>query len=63
MMTKNGRDIINYISLLTAVLNRLSLDPESSEKLQARIRTALISAVCQLTVQANQVFSLTSGLL
>lgn len=44
------RDIINYMSILTAVLNRLSLDLESSVELLTLTRTALISATCQLSI-------------
>ncbi|KAI4895501.1 hypothetical protein NFI96_029574 [Prochilodus magdalenae] len=50
MQMRNSRDIINYVYLLTVVLNRLSLDSESSKTLQTHTRAALISAVCQLTV-------------
>ncbi|XP_051737577.1 polycystic kidney disease 1 like 1 isoform X2 [Ctenopharyngodon idella] len=46
----SNRDVINYISLLTTVLNRLSLDPESSVELLTLTRTALISATCQLPI-------------
>ncbi|XP_066497585.1 polycystin-1-like protein 1 [Hoplias malabaricus] len=53
MLTGNSRDIINYVSLLTTVLNRLSLDPESSAKLQTQIRASLISALCHLTVSSQ----------
>ncbi|KAK3541608.1 hypothetical protein QTP86_033078 [Hemibagrus guttatus] len=45
---KNTQDIINYIFLLTATLNRLSLDPESCVKLQTQTRAALISVISQL---------------
>ncbi|XP_076868916.1 polycystin-1-like protein 1 isoform X2 [Brachyhypopomus gauderio] len=53
IQTRNDRDIIHYVSLLTGVLNRLSLDPESSLKLQTRIRTALISAGCQVAITSQ----------
>ncbi|XP_067290401.1 polycystin-1-like protein 1 [Pseudorasbora parva] len=43
-------DINNYISLLSAVLNRLSLDPEASVELLTLTRTALVSAACQLSI-------------
>lgn len=46
----SNRDVINYISLLTTVLNRLSLDPESSVELLTLTHTALISATCQLPI-------------
>ncbi|KAL6462894.1 hypothetical protein MHYP_G00293160 [Metynnis hypsauchen] len=52
-LMRNSRDIINYVYLLTVRLNRLSLDPESSIKLQTETRAALISAVCQLTVYSK----------
>ncbi|XP_047664341.1 polycystic kidney disease 1 like 1 isoform X2 [Tachysurus fulvidraco] len=48
IQVKNTQDIINYIFLLTATLNRLSLDPESCVKLQTQTRAALISAIFQL---------------
>lgn len=46
----SNRDIINYISLLTTVLNRLSLEPESSVELLTLTRIALVSAACQLSI-------------
>lgn len=46
----SNRDIINYISLLITVLNRLSLDPESSVEHLTLTRTALVSAACQLSI-------------
>ncbi|XP_042607838.1 polycystic kidney disease 1 like 1 [Cyprinus carpio] len=45
----SNRDIINYISLLIAVLNRLSLDAESSVELLTLTRTSIITAACQLS--------------
>ncbi|XP_043083010.1 polycystic kidney disease 1 like 1 [Puntigrus tetrazona] len=45
----SNRDIINYVSLLTSVLNRLSLDPESSVELLTLARTSIITALCQLS--------------
>lgn len=53
---KNTQDIINYIFLLTAILNRLSLDPESCMKLQIQTRAALISEICHLD-DINQVLA------
>ncbi|KAL7840831.1 hypothetical protein AOLI_G00261540 [Acnodon oligacanthus] len=53
MLMRNSRDIVNYVYLLTVLLNRLSLDPESSIKLQTDTRAALISALCQLTVYSK----------
>lgn len=53
---KNPQDIINYIFLMTATLNRLSLDPESCVKLQTQTRATLISAICQLDA-TNQVLA------
>ncbi|XP_059380022.1 polycystin-1-like protein 1 [Carassius carassius] len=44
----SSRDIINYISLLIAVLNRLSLDTDSSVELLTLTRTSIITAACQL---------------
>ncbi|GAA6095704.1 polycystic kidney disease 1 like 1 isoform X1 [Tachysurus ichikawai] len=48
IQVKNTQDIINYIFLLTATLNRLSWDPESCVKLQTQTRASLISAISQL---------------
>ncbi|XP_056306085.1 polycystic kidney disease 1 like 1 [Danio aesculapii] len=48
--TGSNRDIINYIFILTKVLNRLSLDRESSMEFLMLTRSALISAVCQLSI-------------
>ncbi|KAL7835535.1 hypothetical protein SRHO_G00278820 [Serrasalmus rhombeus] len=53
MLMRNSRDIVNYIYLLTVLLNRLSLDPESSIKLQTDTRAALVSALCQLNVYSK----------
>uniref|UniRef100_A0A4W4GFV4 Polycystic kidney disease 1b n=1 Tax=Electrophorus electricus TaxID=8005 RepID=A0A4W4GFV4_ELEEL len=53
MQTRNDRDIINYISLLTGVLNRLSQDPQSSAELQKHTRAALISAGCHVTITSQ----------
>ncbi|XP_051538185.1 polycystic kidney disease 1 like 1 [Myxocyprinus asiaticus] len=47
---RSNRDILSFISLLSTVLNRLSLDQESSVELLTLTRTALISAVCELTI-------------
>ncbi|XP_073796725.1 polycystin-1-like protein 1 isoform X2 [Danio rerio] len=49
MKTGSNGDIINYIFILTKVLNRLSLDLESSVEFLTLTRTELISAVCQLS--------------
>ncbi|KAI7792791.1 putative polycystic kidney disease protein 1-like 1 [Triplophysa rosa] len=46
----SNRDIINYIHLLTTVLNRLSLSQEFSADLLTLTRSALISSICQLTI-------------
>lgn len=54
IQVKNTQDIINYIFLLTATLNRLSWDPESCVKLQTQTRASLISAISQLDA-TNQV--------
>ncbi|KAK1806771.1 hypothetical protein P4O66_004812 [Electrophorus voltai] len=56
MQTRNDRDIINYISLLTGVLNRLSQDPQSSAQLQKHTRAALISAGCHVTITSQVTF-------
>nr|XP_055037858.1 LOW QUALITY PROTEIN: polycystic kidney disease 1 like 1 [Misgurnus anguillicaudatus] len=46
----SDRDVINYIHLLSTVLKRLSLNQESSADLLTLTRSALISAICQLTI-------------
>ncbi|XP_050953668.1 polycystic kidney disease 1 like 1 isoform X2 [Labeo rohita] len=46
----SNQDIVNYISLLTTVLNRLSLDPDSSVDLLTLTRTSVITAACQLSI-------------
>ncbi len=46
----SNRDIISYMSLLIAVLNRLSLDLDSSVELLTLTRTSIITAACQLPI-------------
>ncbi|XP_073686658.1 polycystin-1-like protein 1 [Garra rufa] len=46
----SNRDIINYIFLLTTVLNRLSLDPDSSVEILTLTRTSVITEACQLSI-------------
>ncbi|XP_077100644.1 polycystin-1-like protein 1 isoform X2 [Siphateles boraxobius] len=59
----SNRDIINYISLLITVLNRLSLDPESSVELLTLTRTAVVSAACQLSItDKGDLFEIISSL-
>ncbi|KAF5893965.1 Pentatricopeptide repeat-containing protein, partial [Clarias magur] len=53
LQMKNTQDIINYIFVMTATLNRLNLDPESCVKLQTQTRAALISAICQLNATSQ----------
>ncbi|XP_078019104.1 polycystin-1-like protein 1 [Epinephelus lanceolatus] len=44
----NNMEIRNYISLLSSILNRLSLDTEANTHAQRRTRNVLISTVCEL---------------
>ncbi|TWW71107.1 Polycystic kidney disease 1 like 1 [Takifugu flavidus] len=44
----NSAEIRNYISLLTAILNRLSLEDGSNTRAQRRARNVLICTTCQL---------------
>ncbi|XP_066545891.1 polycystin-1-like protein 1 [Amia ocellicauda] len=46
----------NYVTLLTSVLNRLALDPAASKELQTQTRSALISAVCELSVNKRVLY-------
>ncbi|XP_037613525.1 polycystic kidney disease 1 like 1 [Sebastes umbrosus] len=44
----NSVEIRNYISLLSSILNRLSLDTEANTHAQRRTRNVLICTVCEL---------------
>ncbi|KAG7526791.1 polycystic kidney disease protein 1-like 1 [Solea senegalensis] len=44
----NSREIGNYISLLSSVLNRLSLDTEANTQAQRHVRCVLICTLCEL---------------
>ncbi|XP_044196388.1 polycystic kidney disease 1 like 1-like [Thunnus albacares] len=44
----NSVEIRNYISLLSSILNRLSMDTEANTHAQRRIRNILICTVCEL---------------
>ncbi|XP_059183422.1 polycystin-1-like protein 1 [Centropristis striata] len=44
----NSMEIRNYISLLSGILNRLSLDTEANTLAQRRTRSVLITTVCEL---------------
>ncbi|KAL6097956.1 pkd1l1 [Pungitius sinensis] len=46
--TGNGVEIRNYISLLSGILNRLSLDAKANAHAQRRTRNALIGTMCEL---------------
>ncbi|XP_073344382.1 polycystin-1-like protein 1 [Pagrus major] len=44
----NSVEVRNYISLLTDILNRLSLDAEANTRVQRRTRSMLICTMCEL---------------
>lgn len=44
----NSVEIRNYISLLTSILNRLSLETEANTHAQRHMRTVLIRTLCEL---------------
>uniref|UniRef100_A0A3Q4GJI1 Polycystic kidney disease protein 1-like 1-like n=1 Tax=Neolamprologus brichardi TaxID=32507 RepID=A0A3Q4GJI1_NEOBR len=44
----NSVEIRNYISLLTSILNRLSLETEANTHAQTHMRTVLIRTLCEL---------------
>ncbi|XP_061614846.1 polycystin-1-like protein 1 [Phyllopteryx taeniolatus] len=44
----NSAEIRNYVSLLSGILNRLSLDGQADHRIQRRIRSVLICTVCEL---------------
>ncbi|XP_076744692.1 polycystin-1-like protein 1 [Maylandia zebra] len=44
----NSMEIRNYISLLTSILNRLSLETEANTHAQRHMRTVLIRTLCEL---------------
>ncbi|KAM9337218.1 polycystin-1-like protein 1 [Symphorus nematophorus] len=44
----NSMEVRNYISLLTSILNRLSLDTEANAHTQRRTRNVLICTMCEL---------------
>uniref|UniRef100_A0A3B4XJB1 Polycystin 1 like 1, transient receptor potential channel interacting n=1 Tax=Seriola lalandi dorsalis TaxID=1841481 RepID=A0A3B4XJB1_SERLL len=56
----NSREIRNYISLLSSILNRLSLDTKANTHAQIHLRNVLISTVCELesSEQASMVDSI-----
>lgn len=55
----NSMEIRNYISLLTSILNRLSLETEANTHAQRHMRTVLIRTLCELE-SSDQVNTLTS---
>lgn len=55
----NSMEIRNYISLLTSILNRLSLETEANTHAQRHMRTVLIRTLCELESN-DQVNTLTS---
>ncbi|XP_056155168.1 polycystic kidney disease 1 like 1 [Lampris incognitus] len=46
----NSVEICNYISLLSSILNRLSLDSVAITRVQMKTRSVLISTVCELEI-------------
>lgn len=56
---RNSMEIRNYISLLTSILNRLSLETEANTHAQRHMRTVLIRTLCELE-SSDQVNTLTS---
>lgn len=44
----NGAEIRNYVSLLSGILNRLSLDAKANAHAQRRTRNVLIGTMCEL---------------
>ncbi|KAM8731306.1 polycystin-1-like protein 1 isoform 4-T4 [Acanthopagrus schlegelii] len=44
----NSAEVRNYVSLLTGILNRLSLDAQANTPVQRRTRNVLIRTVCEL---------------
>ncbi|XP_054622356.1 polycystic kidney disease 1 like 1, partial [Dunckerocampus dactyliophorus] len=44
----NSAEIRNYVSLLSGILNRLSLDSQADEHSQRRMRSVLICTMCKL---------------
>uniref|UniRef100_A0A3P8U3P9 Polycystic kidney disease 1a n=1 Tax=Amphiprion percula TaxID=161767 RepID=A0A3P8U3P9_AMPPE len=44
----NSAEIRNYVSLLSIILNRLSLDAEANTQVQSYLRNVLICTVCEL---------------
>ncbi|XP_050922890.1 LOW QUALITY PROTEIN: polycystic kidney disease 1 like 1 [Lates calcarifer] len=44
----NSREILNYVSLLSSILNRLSLHTEANTHAQRHVRSVLICIVCEL---------------
>lgn len=41
-------EILNYISIVSSILNRLSLDPEANTKSQINLRNMLVCIVCEI---------------
>nr|XP_020465285.1 polycystic kidney disease protein 1-like 1 [Monopterus albus] len=61
VQTGNSLEIRNYISLLSSILNKLSLDPKANTHAQRHIRSALICTVCELKSSEQQ--SMVDGIL
>ncbi|KAM8822788.1 polycystin-1-like protein 1 [Spinachia spinachia] len=49
----NGVEIRNYVSLLSGILNRLSLGAEANARAQRRTRNVLIGTMCELQSSAQ----------
>ncbi|XP_051796475.1 polycystic kidney disease 1 like 1 [Acanthochromis polyacanthus] len=48
MQLGNSAEICSYVSLLSTILNRLSLDAEANTQVQRHMRNVLIGTVCEL---------------
>lgn len=44
----NNMEIRNYVSLLSSILNRLSVDTEADTHTQRHVRSVLICTLCEL---------------
>ncbi|XP_077481018.1 polycystin-1-like protein 1 [Stigmatopora argus] len=47
----NSAEICNYVSLLTSILNRLSLDSQADQQTQRHMRSVLIATMCNLEIR------------
>nr|XP_061810187.1 polycystin-1-like protein 1 [Nerophis lumbriciformis] len=51
IMLGNNAEICNYVSLLSSILNRLSLDSQANQQTQRHMRSVLISTMCNLEIR------------